>query len=204
MARHRSIDQLAEDGTVPDAPPRFGMKLRHARRVHGLTLAELADRIGCSESLLSKIERDRVIPSLPVLHRMVSVLETNIASLFAPGAPEAQYVSRTGDRPVIHVSSVREGDGVSLECLTGKLPGELLQANVHIMAPGGSSKGCISHEGEEIGYVLCGQVELQLGDAVYKLQPGDSFHFPSEVLHGYRNLGEEEARILWVNTPPTF
>jgi len=36
------------------------------------------------------------------------------------------------------------------------------------------------------------------------LRAGDSFHFPSEVPHGYRNPGRVRTRVLWVNTPPTF
>jgi quercetin dioxygenase-like cupin family protein len=38
----------------------------------------------------------------------------------------------------------------------------------------------------------------------YLLEQGDSFLFRSELPHGYRNDGDIEAKILWVNTPSTF
>jgi uncharacterized cupin superfamily protein len=38
----------------------------------------------------------------------------------------------------------------------------------------------------------------------YDLAQGDSFSFPSHLTHTYRNPGTNVARVLWVNTPPTF
>jgi uncharacterized cupin superfamily protein len=39
---------------------------------------------------------------------------------------------------------------------------------------------------------------------VHELGPGDSFAFPSHLAHAYRNPGSKVARVLWINTPPTF
>ncbi|MEI9916626.1 MAG: cupin domain-containing protein [Methylovirgula sp.] len=62
----------------------------------------------------------------------------------------------------------------------------------------------LSHEGEEIGYVICGEIELVVGGKPYRVGAGDSFHFRSEVPHSCRNIGETEARVIFINTPPTF
>jgi len=59
-------------------------------------------------------------------------------------------------------------------------------------------------QSEEMGYVFEGVVELSVGNQRWRLEPGDSFHFRSDLPHGYRNIGSTLARILWVNTPPTF
>jgi hypothetical protein len=66
------------------------------------------------------------------------------------------------------------------------------------------SDGLIEHDGEEMGYLLCRHIDLEVDGAVYRLGPGDSFCFRSERPHGYRNPGATQALILWVNTPPTF
>ena len=58
--------------------------------------------------------------------------------------------------------------------------------------------------GEEMGYVLEGMIDLTVGDQVCRLFEGDSFFFPSEEPHGYANPGDTVAKVLWVNTPPTF
>lgn len=33
---------------------------------------------------------------------------------------------------------------------------------------------------------------------------GDTFFFRSHLKHGYRNIGYDEAQILWVITPQSF
>jgi quercetin dioxygenase-like cupin family protein len=58
--------------------------------------------------------------------------------------------------------------------------------------------------GEEVGYVLVGDIELMIDDKTFRLSAGDSFVFNSELAHWYRNVGTERASIFWVNTPPTF
>jgi len=180
----------------------IGVKLRHARKVKGLRLADLAKQVECSEGFLSKLENDKVKPSLQLLHRVVGVLGTSISALFSEN--EDGIVCRAGARPVIEMSAIRPGEGVSLESLIPSSGGHLLYGAIHIVSPGGGSSGPISHEGEELGFVLEGTLELDVDGEVYHLNPGDSFHFPSHLPHGYRNLGKAEVRVLWVNTPPTF
>lgn len=175
----------------------LGMRLRHARRVAGLTLLQLAQKAQCSESLISKIENGNATPSLASLHRLAVALKTNIAALTSPVAPPPGPVMRSGERPII------EG-AISLERVTLPADHGLLQANVHIIAPGEATDGMIEHIGEEVGYVLEGIVELLLGDQTYRLYAGDSFNFSSEVPHGYRNPGDVVAKVFWVNTPATY
>lgn len=55
-----------------------------------------------------------------------------------------------------------------------------------------------------MGYLLEGAFDVTVRDQVFRPEPGDSFHFRSERPHGYRNVGDSVARILWVNTLPTF
>ena len=62
----------------------------------------------------------------------------------------------------------------------------------------------IKHEGEEFGYLLDGEIELIVDKKKYQLRPGDSFFFRSERPHSYTNNRKKVARILWLNTPPTF
>ena len=168
-----------------------------------MTLKRMADAAHCSESMISKIETGRVNPSLTMLRRLAQVLDINVSVFFADTGGQG-VVSRAGERPVINTDVLRQGDGVALERLAPYIDGCLLQANIHIVAPGGQSDGVISHVGEEIGYLICGALELEVDGELYRLAPGDSFHFASDLPHGYRNMGDEEARVLWVNTPPTF
>lgn len=176
----------------------LGVRLRHTRLVAGLTLMQLAQKASCSESLVSKIERGTATPSLAMLHRLAMALDTNISTLMSEEMPVVGPILRVGERPVIKTG------GISLERLVLPTRGGLLQANIHIVQPGVASDGQIEHVGEEVGYVLEGTIELRLGDERYVIGPGDVFTFPSNVPHGYCNVGESVAKVLWVNSPATF
>ena len=184
--------------------PRLGLRLRLARRLRGMTLKRLAERAGCSESLLSKIENDKASPSLPMLHRLVEALDTNIGWMFDESDSDEGIVFRHGARPFITLDPLRRGEGISLERVIPYSSGHLLQCNIHHIEVGGESAGPIQHAGEEVGYVIEGSVELYVDDRSFRLSRGDAFVFRSELPHHYRNVGTSAASIFWVNTPPTF
>lgn len=184
---------------------KIGGRLKHARLVQKLRLRELADRLHCSESFLSKLENDKVRPSLAMLHRIVGILDINIAALFAE-APDNEpvHIVRADKRPEIVTDPLTHGPGIALECLVASQPGGLIEANIHRVDPGGHTDGVIEHFGEEVGFVLEGELELKVEKNVYRFGPGDCFFFQSNLKHGYRNPGKVVTRVLWVCTPPTF
>lgn len=46
-------------------------------------------------------------------------------------------------------------------------------------------------------------MELRVHNETHIVRKGDSFFFKSDLSHSFR-FGEEDCRIVWVNTPPTF
>lgn len=202
-------DPIAEAGAGSAVLPErmfgafnIGTRLKHARMARGLRLKDVGKAAHCSESLVSKLENNRIQPSLNVLYRICEALGLTFGELFA--TPEPQGIVREGERVVVELDHVRRGQGIRLERLIPQSRGHLLQGYVHVVAPGGGSEGLITHEGEEVAYVLEGEVEILLGEDVYRLGAGDSFCYRSEVPHGYRNVGAGESRIIFINTPPTF
>ncbi|MFD1052483.1 cupin domain-containing protein [Kibdelosporangium lantanae] len=71
--------------------------------------------------------------------------------------------------------------------------------------PGASSDGIShSHAGEEVGYILSGQLRYWVDNESYDLEPGDAINFESTRPHRYENPGTETSVSLWVLTPPSF
>jgi transcriptional regulator with XRE-family HTH domain len=201
MANIQDFSRQNGDDVVPS---RLSARLRLARQLKGMTLKAVADLAGCSESLLSKIENGKASPSLPMLHRLVQALDTNIGWMFEEVDGDEGVVFRKGSRPMIALDPLRRGEGISLERVIPYSSGHMLQCNIHHIDVGGESAGPIQHAGEEVGYVLAGVIELMVDGKTYRLSAGDSFVFRSELPHHYRNAGLEPATIFWVNTPPTF
>jgi transcriptional regulator with XRE-family HTH domain len=178
----------------------LGRKIKQARTSKGMRLRELADRTDLSESLLSKLENDKAVPSLASLHRIATVLDTNVSWFFSGEDNREQIVLRKGERPTIQSRS----ELATIENIVPYGIGHLLQALIITIKPGGSSQGAREHIGEEAGYVIEGEFELILDGKSYRLSAGDSFNFRSERPHAYRNPGKRATKLIWVNTPPTL
>jgi len=110
----------------------------------------------------------------------------------------------TLDEPIVKVDPLRNGPGLTLERLIPYDKARLLQGSIHNLAPGGSGGGLVTHEGEEVAYIIEGQVELIIGEAKYLLNAGDSICYRSEIPHGYKNASSDPAKFIVVNTPPSF
>ncbi len=192
----------------PDAPRpaeaiQVGVRLRHARMTRRLTLRQLADRAECSESMVSKVENGRALPSLTTLHRICRVLDLTVGQLFGKANEPPGVLTRAGERAVLDMHPLRPNSGIKLEQLVPFDPKNLLEGSIHLIAPG-SEMDFISHQGEEVAYVIEGAIELTVGETTYVVNEGDSAHFRSELPHGYRNPGPKPARVIVINTPPTF
>ncbi len=194
---------MGEVNQAADQHLKLGRHLRHWRLVKGLTLRDMAQKAGCSESLLSKVENDRATPSLSTLHKVATVLGTNLSDLLGPG--ESEVVTRANERNVLWAEgNENDGDHVRLEQLVPAKKGRLLQSDMYIIPAGCGSSGELRHAGEELGFVLEGSLHLTVENVSYRLEAGDSFVFRSELAHNFVNNGDAPTRVLWVNTPPTF
>jgi quercetin dioxygenase-like cupin family protein len=76
------------------------------------------------------------------------------------------------------------------------IPGrEIVQ--VETLIPAGVESGWHVHPGEEVGYIIAGQVEMMVqGRATAVLQPGDGFLIPPRTPHNARDVGPETGRML--------
>jgi transcriptional regulator with XRE-family HTH domain len=184
---------------------RIAFQLRRERRLKSMRLKDVADAAALSPSLISKIEHNRVNPSLSTLHRLARALGVSVSALLPADDAADKVVFRPSDRPVVgKVQNMSEWEGIEAEIMVPHRERQLLEGFVFIMEPGGHSGGILQHEGEECGYVLEGQLELTVGGRTYVLARGDSFFFPSDIPHSYCNPGRKTARVIWINTPPTF
>jgi quercetin dioxygenase-like cupin family protein len=61
----------------------------------------------------------------------------------------------------------------------------------------GGAVGKHTHPGEEFGYVLEGELELEIaGKPNARVKAGDSFFVPPETIHAAKNVGKGPTKIL--------
>jgi DNA-binding transcriptional MerR regulator len=189
--------RLLLDPAVRQGSARSGERLRAMRHARGLSLRDAARAAGLSMSFVSAVERGTVGASVSSLQRLTRAYGATLLALFA-AQPESGGIVHPAERPVLHI-----GDGVRIEQLARGA--EQLEPQLFVLAPGASSDGSYSHEGEEFLYVLTGALSLWIGDdEPSHLRAGDALAFPSSLPHRWRNDASGETQLLWINTPPTF
>jgi quercetin dioxygenase-like cupin family protein len=93
--------------------------------------------------------------------------------------------------------------GISLLQVGRNLTGRPLQILLERYAPGAETAAQpYSHEGDEGGVVIQGQVEVTVGGVAKVLGAGDGYLFSSRLPHRFRNVGDDEAVVVSANTPP--
>lgn len=181
----------------------LGSQIRYHRRRKKLTLRQVAENAGCSAVFISQIERNLASPSIATLKRIANALEVSIISLIQAEADAAvadQVVTRKKDRIEFKFPHTE----VYSQLLATNIRNKQMQPLYKVVKPGAGSEGTYRHDGEELGVLLEGTLELTVDDTVYRLEAGDAFYFDSSRRHGYRNSGTASARLIWVITPPTF
>lgn len=176
-------------------------KLRMLRRKADLTLQQLSQRCGISASALSKIENGQLSPTYEKIAALASGLNIEVGELFSPAAK----TSMSGRRSV-----TRRGQGIAHRTD---------QYNYEILHPDMADKRFIplvttirahdrsefpqllSHDGEELLYVLTGEVILHTdGYAPLHLGAGDSCYFDSTMGHACVSGTAEDATVLWISS----
>ena len=168
----------------------IGAKIRSLRLKKKMGLVELGKHTGLSPALLSKIERDRLFPTLPTLLRIALVFSVDLAFFFA-GAREKPVaaVVRKGDRVRL---PERDGSDSAFRFESLDYPVSERKFNSYYADFLPVSRAALrlhTHPGVELIYILQGTLSVHIGADEHTLEPGDSMYFDSSVPHGYRRSG---------------
>lgn len=91
----------------------LGQKVRVLRQEKGLSLAELAGRVGISTSYLSEIERDGVYPAVHTLKRLAEELGVAISSLVGTGTSMGQKLRQVREQQGMSQAALARAAGIS-------------------------------------------------------------------------------------------
>jgi transcriptional regulator with XRE-family HTH domain len=178
--------------------PKIGPLMRARRRQLHLTLQGLSDAAGVSVGYLSLVERDHATPSLGTLAQIARALDVAVDYFIAtPTAQEA--LTRAGERTQFSVS----GSSIVYEQIGADFAGSTLSSFILTVPPGYHSE-TVSHEGEEILYVLEGEIVQRVDGEAMMMRAGDSLHFRGNRPHSWSNDTDRPARLLWTGTLALF
>ena len=169
-----------------------GRILQSFRKERGITLSEVAEKIGVSVAFLSMVENGKSGISLQNIHKLLDLYGKTLSDL----------LPREETAPVVNISSTRKSPtiepGIEFYPLArGKDPLPLEGYRLDI--EGGMANKFDCHSGMEYAMILKGDFHLYLAEetpAVYTLKKGDTITYSSSVMHQWENIGAEKGSVF--------
>lgn len=189
----------------PDEPssqlPPLGDRLRERRKSLKLTLKDVADRAGFSVGFISQIERGITVPSLTSLVAVCRVLHVEVGTFL--NSPRVASPFTRHDQRRAYALAGSPGSNLSYERLSASFPGSVLRSTV-VHTPPGHRSEAMTHEGEEMFFILQGALTIEIAGEQTVLETGDSAHFLSGLTHLTWNHTTEPTVILHTCTMDVF
>jgi transcriptional regulator with XRE-family HTH domain len=179
----------------------IGRKILEYRKSKNLSIRELAELAQVTPSLLSQIERGLANPSINTLKIIARILDAPLFTFFTESKDTDELVVREDKRKKMIFP---ENNNLSYELLSPNLQGALEFLLMDLTPNSQSSEELMSHEGEEAAYIIEGKVDLYLADEVITLNRGDSVKILPHMKHKWKNKYDENVKVVFAITPPSF
>lgn len=177
----------------------LGQRLKDLRTRRGLSQTELARLVGVTPSNISQVESNLIYPSLPALIKIAEILGVEMSAFFHDAddirhpiifPAEENFEIQLSDLPRDSVRARRltpiDFEVKAEPCIIEIPPGTKLNAHFFIF------------KGEEMGYLLSGELKIKTDSSLQTIRPGDLIYLTSEMPAGWVNSGEEPAKLLWI------
>jgi transcriptional regulator with XRE-family HTH domain len=194
-ARDRDPSESADALALEQA---IALNVRHHRLASGLSVADMAERVGISKAMLSKIENAQTSCSLATLQRLATGLDVPVTALVRGADAEREAVhTPAGGGPRIARNGTKSGHEYEL---LGALRGQhkRLESLMVTLTEDSQTYPLFQHPGTEFIHMLEGRMVYGHGRESYELGPGDSLQFDGEGAHGPVRLVDLPIRFLSV------
>ena len=179
-----------------------GKKLKEIRLKSDMTIQELAAKSKVSSNMISRVERGLTIPSVEILMKLASVFDKSINYFVEEVSTTHEIVFSSQGRRDTTVYD--DEDNMHTESFTSGLRDPQFMSFLCTVPKGGSSgQKHMHHPGDELIFLIEGQLKMTIAGEEYLLNTGDSLSFKSHLPHRWDNVGSGDARIIWTLSPFT-
>ena len=179
-----------------------GLRLKLVRLLFNLSQRALAKKAGLANASISLIESGNTSPSMSALKRILTGIPMTFAKFFSdelPGvASEVFYRNES-------LTKISSGEDISYRQIVSAKAGHVLQILSERYEVGADTGIMMfEREGEKVGVILKGRLEVKVGEDTRILGAGDPYYFNSRQPHRFRNVGSEVCTLVSSCSPPTF
>ena len=164
----------------------LGERIRMERLRRQLSLQALEARTGVSRSMLSEVERGGKAPTVLVLDRIATGLDTSIARLLGQERQARVIVLRRSEQ-----DAAVDPTGWERRILSPVLPGVEFELMRTTIPPGVDAGNFAPHAPGSREYLAMerGTLRLTLDGTPHTLSAGDSIYYAGDCWHGFANPG---------------
>jgi transcriptional regulator with XRE-family HTH domain len=180
-----------------------GQNVRRERQQAGLSVRELARRLGVSASFLSQFELGQSQAAVSTLFAIASELNLSLDDLLGHSvAPADDQGNGETDPPTTPVEYLAFQTGVRWHRLA-ELEGEQVDFLLTEYEPGADSAPVDSpqtHSGNDYGYVLEGTLTIVINGRRRQVKQGNAIAMRGDVPHRLLNETDKLVRTIWFVT----
>jgi transcriptional regulator with XRE-family HTH domain len=182
---------------------KIGDRVRNFREIKRLSKEDLAERSGLDVNFIEQVEENSVKPALGTLLKFSRAMGIRMANFLDASVSRDPVVVRSSDRDGIQRTELSSESGVPSSLIfqhlaQGKIDRHMEPFFIEVLPQPPGQVKVSQHEGEEFIAVVSGMIELQYGKDTYKMEPGDSAYYSSDVPHRLVALNDEKAEIYAV------
>ncbi|WP_338137424.1 HTH-type transcriptional regulator PuuR [Vibrio mediterranei] len=180
----------------------IGKNIAQLRKERGLSQRELAEKAGITHSAISSIENAKVSPSVSSLQKIVNVFSLSLSEFFTLEQQENKEI-----KVVIKPEDLIEigSENVSMKLVNNGSNKQEIGFLIEEYGPNSTTGASnIKHEGEEVGTVLSGEVELEYNGETYLIKAGESYVIDTTIPHKFTNHSDKACRMISAHTPKAF
>ncbi len=172
------------------------------RRDNDLTLSELSERTGLSESYLSRVENLKAAIGISKLAKLAEAYVVPMSFFFDGDAqgPRCRF-TRAGAGTKVRL---RGRSGIDVRLLANTVKGRMMEPFVVDVSTSRKDAAMQAHEGDEFIYVIKGRCRLFFGADCHEMSAGDSIYFDSGLPHRVEPADNRPCDILAVVTSRDF
>lgn len=175
----------------------LGLRMKDLRKKKGMSQKELAGLVGVTPSTISQIESSTIYPSIPALFKIGEVLGVEISAFFqSPIGSDRPVFS--GDGVAVNFPDLPKGSIQGWQLSPLDFEGKAEPFLLEIEPDKKLSAHFFAHKGEELGYLLEGELKTVINNNVYTVKAGETIYLKADNPAEWINSGPDMARLLWI------
>ncbi len=196
---NKGLDVTFDPDKTKNGRINLGHHLKNLRTQLGMSQIELAKHVGVTPSTISQVENNQIYPSLPALMKMSEILSVDISYFFkGKTGTEMAVIFTESDAVPTPLPGLPKSDVQAKRLMSLASESQVEPYFIEIQPNTSLSEHFFVHKGEEMGYLVSGELSLVIEQREEIVRQGDVICLTKDIPSKWENKGKVMARLLWI------